>query len=223
MRLVPVSAGCYALWLAAALILPLHVSGSAGEHRKPAPAPAKATTEHTVYDFALPGSDGKDIPLARFRGQYILLVNLARESSYSAQLAPLSGISEAYKTRGVVVIGVPSNDFGGSEPGSNADIQKWYADAKVPFLVTAAAKVTGDDALPLYAFLTSAASGPAGESVHWNYTKFIIGPDGKLITRLDPDVTPDSPEMKATLEQILEHRFKPATPPTHANLDVAAK
>ncbi len=184
--------------------------------------PAPPATEPTAYSFSLPGSDGKDIPLSTFRGRYLLLVNLARESTYSAQLQPLVAISETYKARGLTVVGVPSNDFGASEPGTDGEIQKYYAGAKVPFIVSAPAKLSGDDALPLYGFLTKAQGKAPADPVHWNYTKFIIGPDGKLIARLDPDVAPDSAEMKATLEQILEHRYKP-TDAAHPPVDVASQ
>ena len=181
-----------------------------------------AKPEKTAYDFVLPGAGGNNIPLSSFRGKYLLIVNLARESSYNSQLPGLIKLSESYRDRGLVVIGVPSNDFGASEPGSDSEIQKFYAAAKPGFLITAVSKLTGEDALPLYLYLTHSEAAEPADAVHWNYTKFFVGPDGKMITRLDPDVAPDSPEMIATTEQILGNRYKPAGKPEKGSLDIAA-
>jgi glutathione peroxidase len=166
--------------------------------------------EKTAYDFTLPGPDGKDVPMTNFKGKYVLLVNLARKSTYNSQLPALIKLSDTYKDKGLVVIGVPSNDFGAEEPGTPAEIQKAYADAKVTFPVMAVSKLTGDAELPLFLFLTKGKSALPGGPVAWNYTKLFLGKDGKPITRLSPDVAPDSPEMLATVEQILGGRFKPA-------------
>jgi glutathione peroxidase len=168
-----------------------------------------AKPEKTVYDYNLPGADGKNVPLASFRGKYILIVNLARKSSYNAQLPALIKDQETYKDKGLVVIGVPSNDFGAAEPGTDAEIQKAYADAKASFPIIAVSKLSGDQEIPFYLYLTKSKGAPAGGSVHWNYTKFFIDKNGKLIARLDPDVAPDSPEMISTIGQILDGRYKP--------------
>jgi glutathione peroxidase len=181
-----------------------------------------AKPEKSAYDYVLPSADGKNIPLSSFRGKYLLIVNLARESSYSSQLPGLIKLSGTYRGRGLVVIGVPSNDFGASELGSDAEIQKFYADAKSGFLITAVSKLTGDDALPLYLYLTHPQATQPAEAVHWNYTKFFVGTDGKMIARLDPDIAPDSPEMIATIEQILGNRYKPAPKPEKDPLNIAS-
>lgn len=184
-----------------------------GKHRggdrsaDPAEKPEKDTKN--AYDFYLPGADGKSIALSDFKGKYIVLVNLARKSSYNGQLPALVKLSDTYKAKDVVVIGVPSNDFGSSEPGTPAEIQKAYADAKVDFLVTAPSKLIGDDELPVYQYLTTGKTAPAGGPVAWNYTKFIIDKKGNVVARLDPDVAPDSVEFLATLDQILEGSYKP--------------
>ncbi|MBB5057003.1 glutathione peroxidase [Granulicella aggregans] len=172
-------------------------------------AAKKSKPEKTAYDYVLPGADGKDVPLTTFKGKYILVVNLARKSSYNAQLAALEKDYETYRDKGVVVIGVPSNDFGAAEPGKDAEIQKAYTDAKVTFPVMAVSKLAGDDVIPFYLYLTKSKDAPAGGPVHWNYTKFIVNKEGKVIARLGPDVTPDSPEMISTIDQILDGRYKP--------------
>jgi glutathione peroxidase len=165
--------------------------------------------EKNAYDFMLPGADGKDVPVSSFKGKYILIVNLGRKSTYSEQLAALIKLNDAYKEKGLVVIGVPSNQFGLAEPGTSAEIQKAYTDAKVDFPVMAVSKITGDDELPLYGYLTKSKDAPPGGAVHWNYTKFVIDKNGNVIARFDPDVTPDSAEMKATIDKVLDGTYKP--------------
>ncbi len=166
-------------------------------------------TEKNAYDFTLPGTDGKDVPISSFKGKYILIVNLGRKSSYNDQLAALIKLNDAYKDKGLVVIGVPSNQFGLAEPGKPEEINKAYTDAKVDFPVMAVSKVTGDDELPLYGYLTKSKEAPPGGAVHWNYTKFIIDKNGNVIARFDPDVEPDSAQMKATIEQVVAGTYKP--------------
>jgi glutathione peroxidase len=189
------------------------VSGNDDKQKHPSKAgeaSAKPTKpEKTAYDFNLPGADGKDVPLSSFKGKYILVVNLGRKSDYNAQLPALIKNAETYKDKGLVILGVPSNDFGAAEPGTDAEVQKAYADAKVSFPVMAVSKLSGDAEIPLYLYLTKSKDAPAGGPVHWNYTKFFIDKNGKVIARLDPDVTPDSPQMISTIGQILDGRYKP--------------
>ncbi|MDT7812132.1 MAG: glutathione peroxidase [Acidobacteriaceae bacterium] len=192
------------------------------DRKSGANAASPGKQERTVYDYNLPGADGKDIPVSSFRGKFLLIVNLARASSYSSQLPALIQLSKSYKDRGLVVVGIPSNDFGASEPGTDAEIHKFYADAKAEFLVADVAKVSGDEAIPLYLYLTHPSDAAAADAVHWNYTKFFVDRKGKVIARLDPDVAPDSPEMTATIEQILTDRYKPTNEPAKATLNVAA-
>jgi len=191
---------------------PTHDSEPQGKEKHataPGDAVKAAKPEKTASDYNLPGADGKDVPLANFKGKYLLVVNLARGSSYSAQLPALVKLSETFKDKGLVVLGVPSNDFGASEPGTEAEIQKAYADAKINFPVMAVSKLTGEEAIPFYLYLTKSKGAPAGGDVHWNYTKFFVDKNGKVIARLDPDVTPDSPEMLSTLDAVLAGRYKP--------------
>jgi glutathione peroxidase len=178
--------------------------GGGGE----AGAAADAKAE-TAYDFHLIGPDGKDVPVSDFKGKYLLVVNLGRKSSYNDQLPALIKLNDTYKSRGLVVIGIPSNEFGAAEPGTQAEILKAYADAKVDFPIMGLAKLTGDDALPFYTFLTKGAGGP----VAWNYTKFIVDKKGNVVARLDSDVSPDSPEMISTIEEVLDGTYKPKKDP----------
>ncbi len=171
--------------------------------------PKEGKEDKNAYSYNLPGPDGKDVPLSSFKGKVILVVNLARNSSYNDQLPALTKLSEKYRDKGLVVIGIPSNDFGAAEPGTDAEIQKVYkTDAKVPFPVMARSLLTGDEAIPLYGYLTKGKGAPPGGNVHWNYTKFLIDKSGKVIARLEPDVAPDSPEMLSTLDQIFSGTYK---------------
>jgi glutathione peroxidase len=109
-----------------------------------------------------------------------------------------------------VVIAVPSNDFGAQEPGTDADVQKTYSsDFRLSFPVFARASVRGKDQAALYGFLTSDKKGPTGGEVHWSFTKFVVDRTGKVLMRFEPHTTPDSPELRATLEDILAGKFKP--------------
>jgi glutathione peroxidase len=186
-----------------------HAAGKKGSTAPDAEKAKGDKAEKNAYDFTLPGADGKDVPVSSFKGKYILIVNLGRKSTYGEQLGALIKLNDEYKDKGLVVIGVPSNQFGLAEPGTSAEIQKAYVDAKVDFPVMAVSKITGDDELPLYGYLTKSKSAPAGGPVHWNYTKFIIDTKGNVLARLDPDVTPDSAEMKSTIEKVLAGTYKP--------------
>jgi glutathione peroxidase len=165
--------------------------------------------DKTAYDYNLPGADGKDVPLSNFKGKYVLVVNLARNSIYDSQLPALIKLSDTYKAKGLVVIGVPSNDFGSSEPGTNAEVQKAYADTKVNFPVMSVSKLSGEEEIPFYLYLTKSKNAPPGGDVHWNFTKFLLDKNGKVVARLNPDVAPDSPEMLSTVDEIVDGTFKP--------------
>jgi glutathione peroxidase len=185
-----------------------------GERRRPrggAGAPdAAAKPDKTAYDYELPGSDGKGVPMSSFKGKTLLVVNLGRNSSYNSQLPALEKLSETYKDKGVVVIGVPTNEFGAAEPGTDAEIQKAYkTDAKVTFPVMAKSTLTGEQELPFFTFLTTGKGVPEGGAVHWNYTKFIVDKTGKVIARFDSDAAPDGAKLLSILDQILDGTYKP--------------
>jgi glutathione peroxidase len=186
-----------------------HGAGERGGRRRGGGGGDAAKAEKNAYDYYLPGPDGKDIPLAAYKGKYIVVVNLGRKSSYNDQLPALIKLNDTYKGKGLVVIGVPSNDFGGAEPGTNAEIQKAYIDAKVDFPIVGLSKLTGDDELPFFQYLTTGKSAPPGGGVAWNFTKFVIDKKGNVVARMDPDVAPDSVDMLATIDQILDGTYKP--------------
>jgi glutathione peroxidase len=161
--------------------------------------------EKTVYDFTLSSIEGQATPLASFKGKLVLLVNVASRCGFTPQYAGLESLYEKYKDRGFVIVGIPANNFGAQEPGSNQEI-KTFCTSKyhVTFPMMAKVSVKGSDITPLYAFLTDKASNPkTGGEIGWNFTKFLVGPDGKVIARFDSEVEPDSKDLTSAIEKAL--------------------
>jgi glutathione peroxidase len=161
--------------------------------------------EKTVYDFTLNSIDGQPAPLAAYKGKVVLLVNVASKCGYTPQYSALESTYEKYKDRGFVIVGIPANNFGAQEPGSNQEI-KTFCSSKyhVTFPMMAKVSVKGDEITPLYQFLTDKSSNPrSGGEIKWNFTKFLIGPDGRVISRFEPEITPDSPQVTSAIEEAL--------------------
>jgi glutathione peroxidase len=161
--------------------------------------------EKTVYDFTLNTIDGQPAPLSTYKGKVVLLVNVASKCGYTPQYTALESIYEKYKDRGFVIVGIPANNFGAQEPGTNQEI-KTFCSSKyhVTFPMMAKVSVKGSDITPLYQFLTDKSAHPqTGGEIGWNFTKFLVGPDGKVVARFDSKVTPDSPEVTSAIEKAL--------------------
>ena len=161
--------------------------------------------EKTIYDFILNSIDGQPTPLSTFKGKVVLLVNVASRCGFTPQYAGLESIYEKYKDRGFVIVGIPANNFGGQEPGTNQEIKTFCA-AKynVTFPMMAKVSVKGSDITPLYQFLTDKSLNPdTGGEIGWNFTKFLVDPDGKTIARFDSKVEPDSPQVTSAIEKAL--------------------
>jgi len=168
-------------------------------------ATALMAAEKTVYDFTLNTIDGQPAPLASYKGKVVLLVNVASRCGFTPQYTGLESVYEKYKDRGFVIIGIPANNFGSQEPGTNEEI-KTFCKSKysVTFPMMSKLSVKGEDKAPLYQFLTDKTANPqTGGEIQWNFTKFLIGPDGRVITRFESAVTPDSPEVLAAIEKAL--------------------
>ena len=159
----------------------------------------------SVYDFTLNTIDGKSAPLSQYKGKVVLLVNVASRCGYTPQYTGLESLYEKYKDRGLVVVGVPANNFGGQEPGTNDEIKSFCTRTyNVHFPMMSKVSVKGDDKTPLYAWLTDSSSNPStGGDVKWNFTKFLVGKDGKVIARFEPNVTPDSQEITSAIDKAL--------------------
>src|SRR6202167_6298776 len=146
----------------------------------------------SIYDFTLPSIDGKPAPLANYKGKVVMLVNVASRCGFTPQYTALESTYEKFKDKGFVIVGIPANNFGAQEPGTNAEI-KTFCSSKynVTFPMMSKVSVKGDDTTPLYKFLTDKSTNPefAGD-IKWNFTKFLVGRDGTVIARFEPAVKP---------------------------------
>jgi glutathione peroxidase len=160
----------------------------------------------SVLDFTLNSIDGKPAPLAEYRGKVALIVNVASRCGYTPQYTGLEKIYEKYKDRGFVILGFPANNFGGQEPGTNEEIKTFCSSKyQVTFPMYAKVSVKGADTTPLYQFLTDKKSNPAtGGDIQWNFTKFLVDRDGKVIARFEPDIEPESAGVTGAIEKALK-------------------
>jgi len=147
----------------------------------------------TVYDFEARTIDGRPAPLADFRGKVLLIVNTASACGFTPQFAGLEALYKRYADQGLAVLGFPSNQFGGQDPGSNAEIGAFCSrNYGVSFPMMEKIEVKGAGAAPLYQWLTTQKPGLLGKSIKWNFTKFLVGRDGRVIRRYAPIDKPES-------------------------------
>src|SRR5271163_4323980 len=159
----------------------------------------------SVYSFTLNSIDGQPAPLANYRGKVVLVVNVASQCGYTPQYSALEATYEKYKDQGFVILGFPANNFGAQEPGTNEEI-KTFCTRKysVTFPMYAKISVEGADQSPLYAYLTKDTGPGITGDIKWNFTKFLIDRNGKVIQRFEPAVTPDSQEVVSAIEKQLK-------------------
>ncbi len=166
-------------------------------------AAPKAATSASIYNIPLKSLMGEKSSLAPYEGKVLLIVNTASECGYTKQYKGLEAIYEEFKSQGLVVLGFPSNDFGGQEPGSAEEIKNFCERKfKVTFPMFEKNAVSGKDQQPLYAHLI--AQSTIKDPVKWNFEKFLIGRDGKVITRFLSKVDPESAEMKSAISTALK-------------------
>ena len=146
-----------------------------------------------LHDFKATALDGREVSLADYAGDVVLVVNTASQCGFTPQLAGLETLHEKYRDRGFSVLGFPCNQFGGQEPGTEEEIgafcQKNYG---VTFPMFAKIDVNGSEEHPLYAWLKSEKGGLLGKKIKWNFTKFLVGRDGQLIGRWAPTTEPSA-------------------------------
>jgi glutathione peroxidase len=163
----------------------------------------------TVYDYTLVDLDGKEISLSSFNGKLLLIVNLASQSVYRDQIDALNQLQKTFADQGLVVIGVPSADFGGEELKDSDALHKYYRDtAKVTFPVFALASLRGANEIPLYRFLTDPKAGVAGGGIHWNFTKILVDRKGVPLARFEVEQYPGDPDFQVTIESALAGKLK---------------
>ena len=156
-----------------------------------------------IYTIPLKDIDGKDATLKTYAGKPLLIVNVASKCGFTPQYAGLEAVWRKYKDKGLMVLGFPCNDFGAQEPGTTEEIKKFcLANYEVTFPLFDKLHVKGDEQHALYSALTGAES-PVPGPVKWNFGKFLIGRDGKIVARFDSKVTPDSAELTKAIEDAL--------------------
>jgi glutathione peroxidase len=170
-------------------------------------ASAYAAAEKSVYDFTLKSIDGQPTRLSEYHGKVLLLVNVASHCGFTPQYTALEALYEKYKDRGLVIVGVPANNFMGQEPGTDEEIKTFCTKKyNVSFPMMSKLSVKGDDKTPLYQFLTSKSENPKfGGEIQWNFTKFLFDRNGNPVARFEPSTKPDSPEVTAAIESALAH------------------
>ena len=152
-----------------------------------------------LYRHVMKGIDGSELPLERFRGQVTLLVNVASACGYTRQYEGLQALHARFAGRGFNVVGVPSNDFGAQEPGSDAEIRTFCSTRyNVAFPMLSKVPVKGAQAAPLYADLAAEGGAPA-----WNFHKYLVGRDGALVSAFPSKVEPLADELVQAIEAAL--------------------
>jgi len=168
----------------------------------PFSASARAADPAGAHAFAFTAIDGGPLPLKDFAGKAVLVVNTASRCGFTPQYEGLQALWEAYRDRGLVVLGVPSNDFGGQEPGSEAEIKQFCeVNFAIDFPMTAKAQVKGADAHPFYVWAGERA-GIAGRP-RWNFHKYLIGPDGRFVDWFATTTPPSAARLRAAVEAVL--------------------
>jgi glutathione peroxidase len=169
---------------------------------KPKKKAAMITTaaSQSAHDFNLTAIDGAPMPMAAYKGKAVLLVNTASFCGFTPQYDGLQKLYESYSAKGFTVIGVPSGDFGGQEHGKNSEIKE-FCESKfnIRFPIAEKAVVKGDNAIPLFKW----AAASTGSPPQWNFHKYLIGRDGKVIAAYGSRTAPDDSELKIAIEKAL--------------------
>jgi glutathione peroxidase len=162
-----------------------------------------ASAADSLYSVPLKDIDGQSTTLKPYQGKVLLIVNVASKCGYTPQYAGLEALYQKYKDQGLTVLGFPCNQFGGQEPGTDAEIKQFCASKyQVSFPLFDKIEVNGKNRHALYSLLAGDAS-PFPGNIRWNFTKFLVGRDGKILNRFESKVKPDSPELVQAVETAL--------------------
>jgi glutathione peroxidase len=146
-----------------------------------------------IYDFTMKSIDGAPVPMSSFKGKVMLVVNVASKCGFTPQYTGLEALYEKYKDKGLVIVGFPANNFMSQEPGTDAEIKTFCSNKyNVTFPMFSKVSVKGEDKADLYKYLTDATANPTtGGEIKWNFTKFMVDRNGKVVQRFEPAVTPE--------------------------------
>lgn len=155
------------------------------------------------HELTLHALDGEDLPLAPFKGQVVLVVNVASKCGLTTQYASLESLHQLYKAKGFSVLGLPCNQFAGQEPGSEREIQEFCSlNYGVSFPLSSKLEVNGPQRHPLYRLLAGEGAEYPGD-ISWNFEKFLVGKDGRVLARFAPRTAPDDPALVQAIEKAL--------------------
>lgn len=162
-----------------------------------------ALSAGSIHDIPLKDIDGKDTSLKAYEGKVVLIVNVASRCGYTPQYKGLETIYEKYKDKGLVVLGFPCNQFGQQEPGTSAEIKEFCSSKyNVTFPMFSKIDVNGANRHPLYVALAGKDS-PFPGDIKWNFSKFLVGRDGKILKRFESGIAPESPELTSAIDTAL--------------------
>jgi len=157
---------------------------------------------NSIYDFKMVNIDGKTVKLSHYKGKVLLVVNVASKCGYTPQYKGLEALYKDKKDKGFVILGFPANNFGAQEPGTDSEIKEFCTSKfDVTFPMFSKISVKGDDEHPLYKWLIE--NSDRQDPIEWNFTKFVIGKDGKVFKRFRSKDTPDSPDVLAAIDEAL--------------------
>jgi glutathione peroxidase len=177
------------------------------------PRKLKSAQATSFHDFTVKDIDGKRVKLEQFRGDVCLVVNVASKCGLTPQYSGLESLYRAYKDRGFQILGFPANNFGKQEPGSNKEIKSFCEkEFDVTFPMFAKISVAGPKQSPLYRFLTEHNDESIAGEVAWNFQKYLVGRDGRILKKFEPRTTPDDKELVAAVESALEAAQEAAKP-----------
>jgi glutathione peroxidase len=186
-------------------LISLFVFGASLMMFAPAAHSQAANPPTSIYDFTVTSIDGNSVPLSKYKGKVLLIVNTASLCGNTPQYKALEAIYEKYKGQGFRILGFPANNFAHQEPGNNASIKEFCTSKyHVSFDMFSKLSVAGDDQSPLYAFLTDKTTDPSfGGPIEWNFAKFLVARDGSIVDRFPASHYPDQPDVVSAIEAAL--------------------
>jgi glutathione peroxidase len=189
-------------WIVAVAALIVVVPVLAADRKTNVKKAKKGDSVPPALNFTMKSLEGEDVDLSQYKGQVVLMVNVASYCGNTKQYTPLEALHKELGDKGLAILGFPANEFGAQEPGSDEDIAEFCSkEYGVTFPMFSKIVVKGDGQHPLYTYLTSEETNPqfAGD-VTWNFEKFLIGRNGEVVARFKPGLSPDAPEVRQAIE-----------------------